>query len=92
MQAEVHPPNLDEEFITMDAIVGESYVSRNHSDRNAAESSEITERATRKKRPNAPVGGPSQQRASYGVSVLVNSSSEETIAHSLRCRELISGT
>lgn len=53
----------------MDAIVGESYVSRTHSDRNADESGEITERATRKKRPNASVSDSAQQqRTQYGVS------------------------
>lgn len=60
--------NLNKELIAMDAIVGESYVSRTHSDRSAQESGEITERATRKKRTNASDGGTSSQRTNYGVS------------------------
>lgn len=52
----------------MDAIVGESYVSRTHSDRNVAESDEITGRATRKKRTNASGSGSGTQRTNYGVS------------------------
>lgn len=52
----------------MDAIVGESYVSRTHSDRNATESAEITERATRKKRSNPSDGASGSQRTNYGVS------------------------
>lgn len=80
----------------MDAIVGESYVSRTHSDRNAAESDEITGRATRKKRTNAPGSGAGQSRTNYGVSesLAVHSDKRYDESHGNRlffCRELTSG-
>lgn len=67
-KATVPSHNSNKELIRMDAIVGESYVSRTHSDRNAQESGEITERAIRKKRTNASDGGSGSQRTNYGVS------------------------
>lgn len=81
----------------MDAIVGESYVSRTHSDRNAVESDEITGRATRKKRTNAAGSGAGQSRTNYGVSESLVAYSEKRCYDShdnrlfLFCREPTSG-